>query len=413
MIREQGTAAGLGSLPYAAQPRGGSETSNKQVEKRKPARLNGLTGLRTFAAINIVLFHFSNPNWFGWFAPVVNAGYASVSFFILLSGFVLAYNYAGRAREGALDKGRFWEARFTRLYPIYLLSLLLSWRVVPAEYATHSHAMFWSGMVLSPLLLQGWIPEIATFLNTPAWTMSAESAYYVAFPWLAKGKKPERVRPYLAKMAVVWGLGMIPGALYIAFNPDGIAHPDRWSYGPWLQVLKYTPLPHLASFVFGVMLANLDELLPRAGRLRLVLGVVGFAATFGILWLGGRVPYAIVHDGLLMPLFGCIILGLAGTNNLAYAMGWRPLVFVGEASYCLYLLHFNLWNLIHDSHVLEWTGLARFDPWISYVLLIGMAVLALQLIEKPAQRRLRKWMGVTTVVKERRVAMVSADKDGP
>ena len=61
----------------------------------KPARLNALTGLRCFAAINIVLFHFSNPQWFGLFAPVVNAGYASVSFFILLSGFVLAYNYAG------------------------------------------------------------------------------------------------------------------------------------------------------------------------------------------------------------------------------------------------------------------------------------------------------------------------------
>ena len=41
-------------------------------------------------------------------------------------------------------------------------------------------------MVLSPLLLQGWIPEIATFLNTPAWTMSAESFYYVLFPWMAK-----------------------------------------------------------------------------------------------------------------------------------------------------------------------------------------------------------------------------------
>jgi peptidoglycan/LPS O-acetylase OafA/YrhL len=59
-------------------------------------------------------------------APVVNAGYASVSFFILLSGFVLAYNYAARARTGELDKVRFWKARFTRLYPIYLLSLLLS-----------------------------------------------------------------------------------------------------------------------------------------------------------------------------------------------------------------------------------------------------------------------------------------------
>jgi peptidoglycan/LPS O-acetylase OafA/YrhL len=124
------------------------------------------------------------------------------------------------------------------------------------------------------------------------------------------------------------------------------------------------------------------------------------------------VPYAIIHDGLLMPLFGCIILGLAGNNKLAYALGWRPLVFVGEASYCLYLLHFNLWNMIHDSHVLEWTGLIRFDPWISYVLLIGMALLALNLVEKPAQRQLRRWMGVTTVVKEKK-AVVGADKDGP
>ena len=188
------------------------------MDERKPARLNGLTGLRTFAAINIVFFHFSNPNWFGWFAPVVNAGYASVSFFILLSGFVLAYNYAGRARAGELDKGRFWEARFTRLYPVYLLSLLLSWRMVAGEYAMHSHRMFWTGMILSPLLMQGWIPEIATFLNTPAWTMSAESAYYVAFPWLAKGKRPDHAAPYLVKMGVVWCLGMVPGLLYIIFN---------------------------------------------------------------------------------------------------------------------------------------------------------------------------------------------------
>jgi peptidoglycan/LPS O-acetylase OafA/YrhL len=145
------------------------------VEIRKPDRLNALTGLRTFAAINIVFFHFSNPLWFGPFAPVVNAGYASVSFFILLSGYVLAYNYAARARAGQLATVRFWKARFTRLYPIYLLSLLLSWRMVPAEYASHSHGMFWAGMILTPMLLQGWIPPVATFLNTPAWTMSAES----------------------------------------------------------------------------------------------------------------------------------------------------------------------------------------------------------------------------------------------
>ena len=194
-------------------------------------------------------------------------------------------------------------------------------------------------------------------------------------------------------MAGVWMLGLVPGALYIAFNPDGIAHPDRWSYGPWLWALKYTPYAHVASFIFGVMLAELDELIARDSRLRLWLGLGGFAGIYGLLTLGPLMPYAVMHDGLLMPLFGCIVLGLAGKNPLASLLGIRPLVFVGEASYCLYLLHFNLWNMIHHSHVLDWLHLTRFDPWLSYALLIAMAVATLHLVEKPAQRQLRKWMG--------------------
>ena len=137
----------------------------------------------------------------------------------------MAYNYAARARAGELDMIRFYKARFTRLYPIYLLSLLLAWRMMPREYGAHTHAMFWTGMVLSPLLLQGWIPSIATFLNTPAWTMSAESFYYVLFPWIARWKKPDRIPPTSAAWRVVWMLGLIPGTLYIVFNPDGIAAP--------------------------------------------------------------------------------------------------------------------------------------------------------------------------------------------
>ena len=99
-----------------------------------------------------------------------------------------------------------------------------------------------------------------------------------------------------------------------------------------------------------------------------------------------------MHDGLLMPFFACIVLGLAGENWLARALGIRPLVFVGEASYCLYLLHFNLWTLLHSSGILERTGLIRFDPWISYTVLVVLALMALYFVEKPAQRVLRSWM---------------------
>jgi peptidoglycan/LPS O-acetylase OafA/YrhL len=377
------------------------ETLAPAPPRTKPEPLNALTGLRCFAAINIVFFHFSNPQWFGFMAPVVNAGFISVSYFILLSGFVLAYNYSERARNGELDRKRFWEARFTRIYPIYFLSLLLSVGVLKSEYPTHTHAMFWTGVVLTPLLLQGFVPAVATFMNTPAWTMSAEAAYYVIFPWVAKWKRPLAIRPHLWRMAGVWMLGLVPGALYMAFNPDGITWPDRWSYGPWLWALKYTPYTHVFSFVFGVMLADLDRMMERTGHLRFWLGIIGFGGIYGILSLGSLMPYAIMHDGLLMPLFGCLILGLAGKNPLASALGVRPLVFVGEASYCLYLLHFNLWQLVHESHVLDRLGLSRFDPWLSYALMIVLAILALHFIEKPAQRKLREWMHATSVVKAR------------
>ena len=285
--------------------------------------------------------------------------------------------------------------------------------------------------------------------------MSAESFFYILFPFLARARRPapagsnwlrrllypvrrvvgllqweprEHRGRLLAKLAVLWGIGMIPGAVYVVMQPDGIAHPDRWSWGPWLQVLKFTPLPHLASFTFGIVLANLDEMVPRAGRLRVVLGVGGFLAIFFILLQGPAVPYPMVHDGLLMPFFACIVLGLAGQNWLARVFSWRLFVFVGEASYCLYLLHFNLWQMMQNSQILHrlwldqifpWLGervedlgraVAAFAPWlghhlvslgdnlaafnIAYLAVIVLALLALYLVEKPAQRVLRGWMHV-------------------
>jgi peptidoglycan/LPS O-acetylase OafA/YrhL len=278
------------------------------------------------------------------------------------------------------------------LYPVYLLSLILGFQTFLGEPAAHSHQMFWAGAILTPLLLQGWIPEIATFGNTPAWTMSAEAAYYILFPWLAAMRRPEKLLGHLWRLGGLWLLGMIPGTLYVLYNPDGIAQVDRFSNGPWLQALKFTPLPHLPSFVFGVVLAGLDEYIDREGLLRVWLGLFGFAGIYAILIQGQRVPYALIHDGLLMPLFGCLILGLAGTNPLSKLFRFRAFVFVGESSYCLYLMHFNLWNLLHASNLLPALGLTRLDPWISYVILVALGLATLHLVEKPAQRVLRRWM---------------------
>jgi hypothetical protein len=55
-------------------------------------------------------------------------------------------------------------------------------------------------------------------------------------------------------------------------------------------------------------------------------------------------------------------------------------------------MHFNLWNLLHQSGLLPKLHLSQFDPWISYAILVGLGLLALHLVEKPAQKALRKWM---------------------
>jgi peptidoglycan/LPS O-acetylase OafA/YrhL len=351
----------------------------------RKSQLPALTGIRCFAALNLVFFHFADPHSFGPLSPVVNGGYISVSFFLLLSGFILTYNYADRAKQGALTARSFWSARFSRLYPVYAFSLLLSAGTLALEIQAHTRFDFGLGLVLTPLLLQGWHPLLTNFWNTPAWTMSTEAFFYLVFPWLITRRRPRQVRTILLILLGVWLSSLVLPALYMHFNPDGDAHPDRYSTGIWMRALKFMPLQHLPSFLFGMALGFLNEKIRPESRKRLAAGLIAFASLYLILCVGDRLPYVMMHDGLLMPLFGGVILCLAGRNRISWFFGLLPFIAIGEASYCLYLLHFNLWTMLHDSHFLEKSGLIVFDPWISYLLLIVAALLTKRFIERPGR----------------------------
>jgi len=362
------------------------------ITVEKPAKksvLPALSGLRAFAALNIVFYHFSNPKWFGPFAPIVDNGYTSVSFFLLMSGFILAYNYSDRAQSGQLNVRHFWTARFSRLYPVYVFALLVSLGMLIAEWHVRTRGEFALGVVLTPLLLQGWIPKLATFWNTPAWTMCTEGFFYLIFPVVVCWKRPQRWRGLIGLLALLWVAGLVLPTLYTVLHPDG-PHPDRYTESFWMRALKFSPPPHVPSFLFGIVLADVDARISRGNRWRLLLGVLGVGAIYTVLYYGDHMPFALMHDGLMMPLFGLAILGLAGHNIVARFFGFWPFVAVGQASYCLYILHFNLWDLIHKSPLLEGTGLIALDPWISYGLLVAAALLTMKFIEKPAQKWIRR-----------------------
>ena len=99
-------------------------------------------------------------------------------------------------------------------------------------------------------------------------------------------------------------------------------------------------------------------------------------------------PFLLMHNGLITPLFAITILGLTGHHPITRFLRFPLFVAVGEASYCLYILHFNLWRWIHESGMLVRLHVARFDPWISYFMLEISALVAYRFIERPT----RNWL---------------------
>ena len=351
-------------------------------------RFHELDVLRGVAAVGVVLFHYITrydqlyPRR-GDVAFDFEIGSSGPLLFFVISGFVI---FMTLSRCTVVSD--FTVSRFSRLYPVYAFSLLLSAGMLMLEVQAHTKLDFGLGVVLTPLLLQGWHPALSTFWNTPAWTMSTEAFFYLLFPFLITRRRPRQARTILAILFAVWLSALVLPALYMHFNPDGDAHPDRYSVGIWMRALKFMPLQHLPSFLFGMGLGFLNEKIRPESRKRLVIGLLAFAALYLILCVGDRLPYVMMHDGLLMPLFAGVILCLAGQNPIARFFGLLPFIAIGEASYCLYLLHFNLWTLLHDSHFLEKSGLIVFDPWISYLFLIVAALLTKRLIERPG----RNWI---------------------
>src|ERR1700727_1431570 len=300
-------------LELAAKPEPKPETAApsapacRPVHARKPP-LPALTGIRTLLAIFIILFHFTPPH-LGLLYPFINNGYGFVGVFFLISGYVLTYNYADRGKN--LSKREFWLARFSRLYPVYLLVLVISLRMLVEEWHARSHVEFWQGVILTPLVLQGWSPSVATFWNTVSWTLSSEVVLYAAFPWLIRAPWPKRPLHLILLLLCLWVIGLIPHSLYLLLNPDHIVGPvDRYSSTRLIRFLKYTPLPYVCTFLIGVTLGKLQHALILTPRQRLILSAISlvFVGLF-FYTLVGRTPYLLVHGGLMTPLFAALVLG--------------------------------------------------------------------------------------------------------
>jgi peptidoglycan/LPS O-acetylase OafA/YrhL len=361
-------------------------------------RLPALTSLRFFAAFHVLLFHTQAMGAvFGpaWFRQLSSIGYVGVSFFFVLSGFILVYTYAGRP----MNARNFWRARFARVYPAYAFALLLSlpffiWGAlhfaeIQVPFMAFESAHLKLAAALEVFLLQAWIPPAALSWNAVGWSLSVEAFFYLLFPFLLIRYERFTRKQLFAILLLCWlASGAFSGA-YTLLRPDGVAHPDANVYTSWMNAVKFFPLARLPEFLMGMAAGILFLSTQRNRRAALPLIAAGVVAIALVAAFASKIPYAVIHTALLSPAFAAIVYGVALRPRWISILENRVLVLFGDASYSMYLIHANVvFSFFHNSK-----GDVRNASFVGLglclLIVLAIATLIYQFIEQPARRKLR------------------------
>ena len=332
----------------------------------------GLDILRFSLAYYIVMFHtlgyYSVAN--AW--PVTDVfmfgGYATSTFFIL-SGFILSHVYVGASNAEALKVpvSRFFINRFSNLYPIRVIALLLTIALMfssPFPYDvnlsgldgahpivhTMSTAEVAANVVIQILLLQAWNPFYQAF-NVPAWSLSALFFFYLCFPLLAP--RLLSMRRKVAMLMVMWAATLLPALIAIGAG---------W-YGVWvIGALHTNPLILLPEFLagvlaYGIFAAHADlvtGIVTRYLRSTVLLLAALFVGSASLVANGSPAWKVLLHGGAMLPTQVALIFISASVLHDASPRVTRWAGRLGNASLSVFALQIPLFTLFMKvSKVLE------------------------------------------------------------
>ena len=347
-----------------------------------PDVLDPLTGVRFFLALGVVLFHFQ----LYWTLPAESAGLLNrarlgVDVFFILSGFILTHVYLQGDR--APNYGRFLAARLARIYPAHLFILLAMLGLVliapvfgvglePGRF----NAVDFAGTLL---LIQAWFPRQSMALwNGPAWSLSAEWFAYLAFPAYAALALRLRARPWVL-IALAMLLFVALDAVYRAWFGRMLPRAEDS-----LGILRIVP-----EFLYGIGLYYLGQRWTPSPRMSLMGALVATTLLLTLMQIGA-------DDRVIVAAAGPFILSLAllAKAPVRTFLSHPVLLFAGEASFALYLVHIPI--------LMVWRNAAQaFSGWgadyrMGLVELAAMLVLTLAaaaaihvFVEQPSRRWLR------------------------
>jgi peptidoglycan/LPS O-acetylase OafA/YrhL len=371
------------------------ESSSNHDAATPLARLDSLTSLRFFAAAMVLLFHMAGE--FGFIENTFLAKIAlwqGVTFFFVLSGFILTYVHPDLAKTGETRK--FLIARFARIWPTHVTTLLLTFCTwVECDFDA---AGGWVIFIVNLLALQSWTlnPQFFMALNAPSWSISTEFFFYLSFPFLINSLK----RNWLVKLALALSFSL--GSLLLACWFD---------YGNYSKVLGWTPdfivvnpLCRLFEFTLGMALALVFRNFTfKFAQNTIVASLIELIAIIGICYalmapIAWTLPsfFALSEvsrnwftDCSIAPFYGFLILTAAFSRGLIFRLlSWKVFIHLGEISFSLYMVHSIVlqWFHHHSVYFLDWSIWQK--SLVAAALCLLLARINYCLIETPC----RKWI---------------------
>ncbi len=299
-------------------------------------RLEQLTFTRFIAIIVVLFFHggggvYLNAIDFFPLSPILVSATTSVTYLYVLSGFVMSL--VNHRPGEKFNIGKYWTARFLRLYPLYLLSFLL----VCYFYADSVAQIKLQKTLANVLILQAWIPRYAQSFNFAAWSMTVEFFFYAVFPFFTMWAYRQPMKKLIWGSVILWTVSQtIHNALWVGYFPE------------YENFLVYFPVFHFSSFILGAV-GGIWYL--REGRnhdykpsMTLPVFIGGIFLACAYIVVSSRVP-GLPHGlqmmaGLLAPILTVVIVALAlDKSRLSVFFNTPALVTLGDSSYGLYILH--------------------------------------------------------------------------
>ncbi len=357
------------------------------------ARLDALAGLRFVAAAVVAVAHLpeiSRDPAVGRIAQrFLSEGVYGLTFFFVLSGFVLAYGYLDRLAQPTRTKLRsYFVARVARIWPLHLLTLglVLAFPIGPAPGGI-------GPFLANAFLVHSWVPSLAYIqsYNSVAWTLSLEWFFYLFCPLALVGiGRWKTATPRQLHLAAL-GVWLLTIAVVLPFA----SHEGFWP----LYVCNVCPAVRCGEFLVGVLLGAAFVRgrvrsgpleLPRTRRLWTALEVVAVALVVVLILRSHRVPLLFRMNGYYIPAVALLVTVFARERGrVSRVLASRTIVYLSELSFAFYLLHAIMFTHLRAAYA-SWVGVyAGAGLLISTTLLAAAA--AHHLVERPMRERIVRW----------------------